>query len=99
MLTAGFDLVDYRPHGTHLPVGDLDAAMCWGGLAASAHHSFAATYDEASTVKIEGKLVQFRNPALVRARDGASQLGALGVTRETLRPGDLVVITGNPDAI
>ena len=98
MLTAGFDLVDYRPHGTHLPVGDLDAAVCWGSLAASAQHSFAATYDEASTVKIEGML-QFRNPAFVRARDGASQLGALGVTRETLRPGDLVVTTGNPGAI
>ena len=29
-----------------------------------AHHSFAATYDESRTVKIEGRLVQFlcRNP-------------------------------------
>jgi hypothetical protein len=27
---------------------------------------------------------------------GAGQLGGQGVTRETLRPGDIVVITGNP---
>jgi hypothetical protein len=27
---------------------------------------------------------------------GTNQLGAQGVTRETLRPGDVVVITGNP---
>ena len=27
---------------------------------------------------------------------GTGQLGAQGVTRETLRPGDVVVITGNP---
>ena len=92
----------------------LSTAVCWGGLAASAHHSFAATYDEASTVRIEGRLVQFlfRNPhsfVHVMAPDskgqeqrwavewgGTGQLGAQGVTRETLRPGDVVVITGNP---
>ena len=33
----------------------LSTVVCWGGLAASAHHSFAATYDEARTVQIEGK--------------------------------------------
>jgi hypothetical protein len=84
------------------------------GMTARAHHSFAATYDESKTVKIEGKLVQFmfRNPhsfVHVMAPDdggqeqrwavewgGAGQLGGQGVTRETLKPGDVVVITGNP---
>ena len=79
-----------------------------------AHHSFAATYDENKSVKIEGKLVQFlfRNPhsfVHVMAPDtngqeyrwavewgGAGQLGGQGVTRETLKPGDVVVIVGNP---
>ena len=79
-----------------------------------AHHSFAATYHEDRTVKIEGKLVQFqfRNPhsfVHIEAPDeqgsmqrwavewgGAGQLGGQGVTRETLKPGDVVVITGNP---
>jgi len=92
----------------------LTVALMAAGLSASAHHSFAATYDEAKTVKIEGKLVQFlfRNPhsfVHVMAPDqngqvqrwavewgGTGQLGAQGVTRETLRPGDVVVITGNP---
>jgi hypothetical protein len=84
------------------------------GMTARAHHSFAATYDESKTVKIEGKLVQFmfRNPhsfVHIMAPDdagqeqrwavewgGAGQLGGQGVTRETLKPGDVVVITGNP---
>jgi len=75
-----------------------------------AHHSFTATYHEDQTVKIEGKLVQFqfRNPhSFVQVLDdqgtrwsvewgGAGQLGGQGVTRETLKPGDVVVITGNP---
>src|SRR5688572_16154315 len=92
----------------------LTIAVIAGGLTARAHHSFAATYDEAKTIKIEGKLVQFlfRNPhsfVHVMAPDekgqtqrwavewgGTGALGATGVTRETLRPGDVVVITGPP---
>ena len=79
-----------------------------------AHHSFAATYHEDKSVKIEGKLVQFmfRNPhsfVHIEAPDesgtiqrwsvewgGAGQLGGQGVTRESLKPGDHVVVTGNP---
>jgi len=87
------------------------------GLTASslrAHHSFAATYAEEKTIKIEGKLVQFnfRNPhsfVQIEVKEengtvnrwsvewgGAGQLGAQGLTRDTLRPGDYVVITGHP---
>ena len=79
-----------------------------------AHHSFAATYAEEKTIKIEGKLVQFnfRNPhsfVQIEVKDengmverwsvewgGAGQLGAQGLTRDTLRPGDQVIITGHP---
>ncbi len=79
-----------------------------------AHHSFAATYEEGKTVKIEGTLVQFlyRNPhsfVHVMAPDengqmqrwavewgGVGQLTGQGVTRETLKAGDVVVITGSP---
>jgi hypothetical protein len=81
---------------------------------AYAHHSFAATYFEDKTQKIEGNLVQFlyRNPhsfVHVEAPDekgmmqrwavewgAGGQLGRQGVTRETLKPGDHVVIVGNP---
>src|SRR5687768_18611653 len=92
----------------------LTITVIAGGLTARAHHSFAATYDEAKTIKIEGKLVQFlfRNPhssVHVMAPDekgqtqrravgwgGTGALGATGVPSETLRPGDVVVITGPP---
>jgi uncharacterized protein DUF6152 len=81
---------------------------------AFAHHSFTATYDENTTVKIEGELVQFmfRNPhafVAVMAPDengqmqrwgvewgGAGSLAGQGVTRDTLKAGDHVIITGNP---
>lgn len=92
----------------------LAVGLLWCGVAAGAHHSFAATYDETRTIKIEGKLVQFlfRNPhsfVHVMAPDdkgqmqrwavewgGTGVLGAQGVNRETLKPGDVVVITGPP---
>jgi hypothetical protein len=40
------------------------AAMFTSAVAAYAHHSFAATYDEKQTITITGKMVQFsfRNP-------------------------------------
>lgn len=92
----------------------LAVAVTAAGITVRAHHSFAATYDESKTVKIEGRLVQFmyRNPhsfVHLMAPDengqeqrwavewgGAGQLAGQGVTRETLKPGDVVIITGNP---
>ena len=92
----------------------ITGALIGGSIQLYAHHSFAATYHEDKTIKIEGKLVQFqfRNPhsfVHVEAPDeqgvmqrwaiewgGAGALGGQGVTRETLKPGDVVVITGNP---
>jgi hypothetical protein len=83
-------------------------------VSAYGHHSFASTYHETKTIKIEGQILQFqfRNPhsfVTVEAPDdkgvtqrwgvewgGASQLGGQGVTRYTLRVGDVVVITGRP---
>lgn len=84
------------------------------GSAASAHHSFTATYDETQKVKIEGEIAQFlfRNPhSMIHVSapgpDGAvhrwaiewagvSALSGSGVTHESLRIGDHVVVTGNP---
>ncbi len=86
-----------------------------GALAARtyAHHSFAATYLEDRTQKIEGKLVQFlyRNPhsfVHVEAKDEKGQVhvwaiewgaaGQLSLTggRDVLKPGDPVIVIGNP---
>lgn len=83
-------------------------------LAVSAHHSFQASYDTETTIRIEGTLVSFllRNPhshVYVMAPDekgemhrwgvewgGASLLMRQGLTRESLKSGDHVIITGNP---
>ena len=90
------------------------AAISMSVVTAYAHHSFTATYDERSTIQIEGTLVQFmfRNPHAwvhVMAPDetgeiqrwgvewgGAGQLAGQGVTRDSLRPGDQLIIRGNP---
>jgi hypothetical protein len=81
---------------------------------AYAHHSFAATYHEDQTQKVEGNLVQFlfRNPhsfVQLEGPDGKGvmqrwaiewagglQLNRQGVSRDTLKAGDHVIIVGNP---
>ena len=92
----------------------ITAGAVVSGGRALAHHSFAATYFEDKTQKVEGDLVQFmyRNPhsfVQLEAPDdkgvvqrwsiewgAGGQLGRQGVTRETLKPGDHVIIVGNP---
>lgn len=92
----------------------ITAGAIVSGGRALAHHSFAATYFEDKTQKVEGNLVQFlyRNPHSFIHVEGpdekgvmqrwavewgaGGQLGRQGVTRETLKPGDHVIIVGNP---
>ena len=87
-------------------------AVLLSGATAYAHHSFAATYVVDKEIKIEGDLVSFmfRNPhsfVHVQAPDDQGQIqrwavewaaaGQLsGITHDTLKPGDHVIITGNP---
>jgi hypothetical protein len=59
-------------------------AIVLSGVAAYAHHSYAATYDTSKEVKLEGKLIQFvfRNPhsyVTIQAPDttGANQRWAV----------------------
>src|SRR5438552_7904613 len=91
----------------------IASALIGGAVQAYAHHSFASTYLDDKTVKIEGKLISFqlRNPHSfleVDAPDeegkmqrwavewgGAGLLGGQGISRDTLKPGDHIVITGN----
>lgn len=90
------------------------AVAMLSSVAAYAHHSFAATYDQSKTVTIEGKVAQFliRSPHSflhVLAKDesgqmqrwaiewqGAAQLVDAGITKDTLKAGDPVMVTGNP---
>ena len=90
----------------------LLGAVALSGGTAYAHHSFAATYLVDDEVKIEGELVafMFRNPhsfVHVEApdKDGEMQRWAIewaaagqlnGIAHDTLKPGDHVIITGNP---
>ena len=85
--------------------------------AASAHHSYGATYDTKKEIKLEGKLAQFvyRNPhsfVHMTAPDehgtvqrwavewsGTSQLASDGVTRESLKVGDAIVVTARPSRV
>ena len=87
-------------------------ALLLSGASAYAHHSFAATYIVDKEIKIEGDLVSFmfRNPhsfVHLMAPDDKGEMqrwaiewaaaGQLsGVSRDTLKQGDHVVITGNP---
>jgi hypothetical protein len=88
-----------------------------GATAAYAHHSYAATYDVAREITIDGRIVQFvyRNPhsfvhVTAKGENGASerwavewsgttQLGNAGVTKETLKIGDPVVIQARPSRV
>ena len=94
-----------------LVFGILAAAAC-SGATTSAHHSFAAIYLVDKQITIEGDLLQFmfRNPHSflhVQAPDAKGQMqrwaiewtaaGQLtGISSDTLKPGDHVIITGNP---
>lgn len=98
-------------------LGFIVAILVIAGAAASAHHSYAATYDTSKDVKLEGKLVQFvyRNPHTfvhVQAPDengtmqrwavewaGTTQLDRSGVTRDTLKIGDAVVVVVHPSRV
>ena len=92
-------------------------AALLAATAAYAHHSYAATYDVAHEVTLDGKLVQFvyRNPhsfVHMTAPDeqgavqrwavewsGTSQLANDGVTRESLKVGDAIVVTARPSRV
>jgi hypothetical protein len=88
----------------------LAAAAAIGiGGSAQAHHSYSLYLDD-RTVSIEGELAQFvyRSPHTIvtlRTADSATynaewwdcrQLASDGITWDTLRVGDRIVITGNP---
>ncbi len=90
----------------------LLAGVVLSSATAYAHHSFAATYITDKEVKIEGDMIQFmfRNPHSFVHMNGPDEKGVMqrwaiewaaagqltGITRDTLKPGDHVVITGNP---
>jgi hypothetical protein len=85
------------------------AALC--ASAASAHHSFSNIYDNSQSVTLDAIVTQFQfihpHPYLLlsvgddkvswRAEmDNRFELEDIGVTGQTFRPGDRVVVSGSP---
>jgi hypothetical protein len=77
--------------------------------AAHAHHSLAGIYDSSRQVSIEGVVSEFHfvnpHPFVVIAvkdqqwrleMDNRYELSEVGMTAETLKPGDRVVASGSP---
>jgi len=80
-------------------------------VAGEAHHSIAAVYDSARQERIEGVVAEFQfvNPhpfliVTVEAGDTGTwrlemdnrfELAAIGMTADTLRPGDRVIVMGS----
>jgi hypothetical protein len=85
------------------------AVLAAGG--AEAHHSIGAVYDSAQQVTVEGVVTSFEfvnpHPFLVIAvgaddpeswrleMDNRFELAAIGVTADTLKPGDVVIVSGS----
>jgi len=88
----------------------LAAGALAASLAAEAHHSIAAVYDSARQQRLEGVVAEFQfvNPhpfVIVTAdvdgelwrleMDNRFELAGIGMTSETLKPGDRVVVSGS----
>src|SRR5205823_5791110 len=78
-------------------------------IAVAVHHSIAGVYDNSRQVTIEGVIAEFHfvNPhpfVIVDVNserwklemDNLSELVEVGMTKETLKPGDRVVVSGSP---
>ncbi len=92
----------------------VTAGVVISGGHAYAHHSFAATYFEDKTQKVEGKVVKFlfQNPHSFLSVEGRDEKGVVqrwslelgssghlsrqGVTRDSLKAGDRVIVIGHP---
>jgi hypothetical protein len=90
------------------------AALALPAVPAWAHHSFAAAYNEGTSIAIEGDVVNYdyRNPhtfITVNVTDAEGKtvlwtaewraprmLDSMGVTKDTIHPGDHIQITGAP---
>src|SRR6185295_6146913 len=78
---------------------------------AHAHHSIASAYDSGRKITLEGVITEFHfvNPhpfitIKIEASgkfwtletDNRSEMAQAGITAQTLKPGDRIIVTGNP---
>jgi hypothetical protein len=86
----------------------LVPAFVLATFAADAHHSISAVYDSSRPQRLEGVVAEFQfvnpHPFVIVDADGESwrlemdnrfELAGIGMTSETLKPGDRVVVTGS----
>jgi hypothetical protein len=84
------------------------AAAIAASLPARAHHAIGAVYDGQRQQRIEGVVAEFQfvnpHPFVIVTVDGASwrlemdnrfELAQIGMSSDTLQPGDRVVVTGS----
>ena len=90
----------------------LAIVLAAAGASLSAHHSFATYYNESQSITVQGQVheLQFRSPHVllmfnVQTPQGIAIYTAewanprrLGnaMNKDTLRPGDVVIVTGAP---
>ena len=87
----------------------LAGPMLVASAGARAHHSISAVYDSSRQQRVEGVVAEFQfinpHPFVIVTLDAGEQwrlemdnrfeLAGIGVTSETLKPGDRVVVTGS----
>ena len=88
----------------------LAAALTMAGVAVQAHHSIAGVYDSTREATVDGVVTQFQFVSphpFVDVKDGRTaqlwrlemdnrgELAAIGMTDDTLKPGDRIVVIGS----
>jgi hypothetical protein len=92
-------------------VQTLAAGLALAGAPLHAHHSIAGVYDSSREATVDGVVTQFRfvspHPSL-DVRDGRTgqtwqieldnrhEFDAIGITADSLKPGDRVIVHGSP---
>jgi hypothetical protein len=94
-------------------IRSLLLVWCLSAPTAYAHHSFAAIYDSAQSITLEGSVAEFafvnphpfiymttkegsRTKTWKLEMDNRFELADIGITAQTFKRGDRVVVTGHP---
>jgi hypothetical protein len=95
-----------RAHGANR--ASAAVVLLGASMAAGAHHSIAAVYDGTRQQRVEGVVAEFQfvnphpfvivtvaNESWRLEMDNRFELAGIGMTSETLKPGDRVVVSGS----
>ncbi len=98
----------HRARSVHTAGVAIAACACVASHSAAAHHSIGAVYDGTRQQRVEGIVAEFQfvnpHPFVIVTVDNESwrlemdnrfELAGIGMTSETLQPGDRVVVSGS----